>query len=78
MKYTGLKFYIMWYEFIRDFGDFLGGISLGYAIGMRNDPTADPFWYGVFGGILFLTSIYFRFYGRKKERQKILSDREQN
>jgi len=48
-----------WRGFIEDFGDALGGISIGYAIG------TSQIWYGVVGAILVLTSIYTRFYHRK-------------
>ncbi len=50
-----------WKEFVRDFGDAVGGIGIGYAIGHGS------IWYGLGGTILILTSIYLRFYNRKHE-----------
>lgn len=48
-----------WREFIKDFGDAIGGIFIGYSAGTGNVLDA------VVGTIFILTSIYLRFYDRK-------------
>jgi hypothetical protein len=48
-----------WKEFVMDFGDALGGIGVGYAVGHGS------IWYGIIGTVCILASIYLRFYNRK-------------
>lgn len=49
-----------WKDFVKDFGDAIGGVFVGYAIGK------EQIAYGIFGVVLILTSIYIRFYSRKE------------
>ena len=51
-----------WSHFIRDFGDALGGVSVGYAIGNPNG-----LGYGLLGVTMILISVYLRFYHNKRE-----------
>lgn len=54
-----------WKEFFMDFGDAIGGIGVGYAIGHGN------IGYGIMGTCLILTSIYLRFYNKKDEKRTV-------
>jgi hypothetical protein len=49
-----------WKEFVKDFGDAVGGILVGYSIAESQLGT------GILGAILILLSVYLRFYDRKR------------
>lgn len=48
-----------WMTFVKDFGDALGGILIGYGAADKG------IGYSVFGSFLVLLSIYLRFYNEK-------------
>lgn len=50
-----------WLEFIEDWGDGIGGVGIGFAIG------TGQFGYGIFGVSCILIALYLKFYHKKHE-----------